>query len=133
MPMSDTVTLPTAPPYSWGRTYSAASNMSMHLPGLMLSQSVVVQPTKEGFDVHLGEAQAKVRVLVSPEHSRPLQPGDPVTLTSVPGVEGVLKEEQEGGSWAVRTRVDGKLVELDTFPSLSETFRECCLLVGRGP
>jgi hypothetical protein len=120
--MPDAVTLPIAPPYSWGRTYSAASNMSMHLPGLMLSQSVVVQPTKEGFDVHLGEGQAEVRVIVSPEHSRPLQPGDPVTLTSVPVAEGVLKEEQEDGSWAVRTRVDGKLVELGTFPATSVVF-----------
>ena len=50
--------LPTAPPYDWGRVYTAATNMAEHLRGVLLTLSTIVRPTKAGFDV-LAKTQKK--------------------------------------------------------------------------
>ena len=100
-------TLPTAPPYGWAKTYTAATKMANHLPELPLdSLSLTVENTPDGLAVFGGgSAEAIARVVVEPASrwQMPLQAGDPVVLRGVPGrpdleeVAAELLKRGEGG------------------------------------
>ena len=113
------ITLPTAPPYDWGRTYAAADAMAFHLPGVPLSPSNLVRPTEDGFDVLSSDAEATLaRVVVGRKHERPLKPGDPIIVSDVPGVvEAVLGEALPGDQWLVRSKAIGSERREETVPS----------------
>ena len=107
------ITLPTAPPYGWAKTYTAATQLATHLPGVRVPPGATVVPTTAGFNICASDGNPLTRVAIadSSKWTMPLQPGDPVVIvrgvTHKPELKGVaaeLVERRGDGEWSVSTR-----------------------------
>ena len=102
--------LPTAPPYEWGKTYTAAAHIEKHLPGLRLSLGVTTRRREGGFEVLSPDGKQIASLSVARKWTKPLQAGDPVVLSKVKGrtdLEGVAAEllkAESGATWKVATK-----------------------------